>query len=83
MPFLWFRDIFSGNPQLTVHRFLRVVFGLICSLFLLNATVKHHASKHMHISQNGSTSLTNFLVICMWKTRLPDLIRFLQLMIFT
>ena len=28
--FLWFKDIFSENPQITVYRLLRVVFGLIC-----------------------------------------------------
>ena len=44
--FLWFKDIFSENPQITVYHFLRVVFGLICSSFLLNAIVKHHASKY-------------------------------------
>ena len=74
--FLWFKGIFSENPQITVYRFLCLVFGLICSPFLLNATVKHH------ISQNGSSSLKTFYVICMWMTRLPDLIQFLQLMIF-
>ena len=37
---------FSENPQLTVYRFLRVVFGLICLPFLLNATVNHHESKY-------------------------------------
>ena len=44
--FLWFKDIFSENPQITVYRFLSVVFGLICSPFLLNATDKHYASKY-------------------------------------
>ena len=44
--FLWFKEIFPENPQITVYRFLRVVFALICSPFLLNATVKHHASKY-------------------------------------
>ena len=47
IPFLWFKDIFSENPQTTVYRFLGVVFGLICSPFLLSATVKHHASKYL------------------------------------
>ena len=36
----------NENPEITVYRFLRVVFRLICSPFLLNATVKHHASKY-------------------------------------
>ena len=44
--FMWFKDIFSENPEITVYRLLRVVFGLICSPFLLNVTVKHHASKY-------------------------------------
>ena len=44
--FLWFKDIFSKNPQITVYRFLRVVFGLVCSPFLLKSTVKYHASKY-------------------------------------
>ena len=44
--FLWFKDIFSKNPQITVYRFSRVAFGLICLPLLLNATVKRHASKY-------------------------------------
>ena len=44
--FLWLKDIFSENPHITVSRFLPVVFGLICSPFLLNITVKHDASKY-------------------------------------
>ena len=36
--FLWFKDISSEIPQITVYQFLRVVFAS----FLINATVKHY-----------------------------------------
>ena len=77
--FLWFKDIFSENPEITIYRFLRVVFGLICSPFLLNATVKHHASKY---STKWKYFVEKILRDLYVVTRLPDLIQFLQLMIF-
>ena len=40
--FLWSEDPFAEDEKVTVFLFLRVVFGLICSLFLLNATIKVH-----------------------------------------
>ena len=44
--FIWFeRDHF--NEKLVTYRFKRVVFGLNCSLFLLNATIKLHLSKYI------------------------------------
>ena len=41
---LWF-DVESG--EMIVHKFLRVVFGLISSPCLLNATIKHHLNKYI------------------------------------
>ncbi|XP_065180252.1 uncharacterized protein LOC135810689 [Sycon ciliatum] len=40
--FLWVDDPFSESPQVLTYRFTRVVFGLTCSPFLLNATLRHH-----------------------------------------
>ena len=44
--FLWFDDPFAENPKLISYRFTRVVFGLNCSPFLLNGTLRHHLMKH-------------------------------------
>ena len=44
--FLWY-DFESVEPRLCVYRFLRVVFGLTSSPFLLNGTIKHHLEKYL------------------------------------
>ena len=43
--FLWY-DINNENSPCIVYRFLRVVFGVTSSPFLLNATIKHHLNKY-------------------------------------
>ena len=44
--FIWFeRDHFT--EKIVTYRFKRVVFGLNCSSFLLNATIKLHLSKYI------------------------------------
>jgi hypothetical protein len=45
--FLWF-DVESG--EMIVYKFLRVVFGLTSSPFLLNATIKHHLNKYIVVT---------------------------------
>ena len=40
--FLWVDDVNTPSPQITVYRFTRVVFGVSCSPFLLDATLKRH-----------------------------------------
>ena len=45
--FLWYNNIFDEN-SLNVYRFGRVLFGLTCSPFLLNDTVKVHVKKHVN-----------------------------------
>lgn len=44
--FFWLRDPFKeiGKSNVVVYRFCRVPFGLICSPFLLAATIHHHLS---------------------------------------
>ena len=44
--FLWY-DLKSEDEKIIVYRFLRVVFGLTSSPFLLNATFKHHLDKYI------------------------------------
>ena len=40
MRFLWIDDINSEDPNIVIYRFCRVIFGVNCSPFLLNATLK-------------------------------------------
>ena len=41
--FLWYDDVTSENKaKLIIYRFLRVVFEITSSLFLLNGTIRHH-----------------------------------------
>ena len=42
--FLWY-DLDLEEP--IVYKFLRVVFGLTSSPFLLNATIKHHLNRYV------------------------------------
>lgn len=41
--FLWAQD---SNQEPTAYRFTRVVFGVTCSPFLLNATLHHHLQRY-------------------------------------
>ena len=45
--FLWYNHIFDEN-SLKAYRLGLVLFGLICSPFLLNGTVKVHVEKHVN-----------------------------------
>ena len=47
--FLWTRDVNGAVPELVVLRFTRVVFGVNCSPFLLNATIDHHMRKYQEV----------------------------------
>ena len=44
--FLWVRDIEEQSPNIIVLRYTRVIFGVACSPFLLNATVRLHVEKY-------------------------------------
>ena len=45
--FLWF-EVDTEDHDIVIYRFLRVVFGVNSSPFLLNATIRHHLSKHLN-----------------------------------
>ena len=44
---IWFKDVFSTNSEQIILRFKRVIFGLTCSPFLLNGTVRVHLEKYL------------------------------------
>ena len=56
--FLWTPDVKMEKPQLMVLRFTRVVFGVNCSPFLLNATIHQHMETYRSIDP---TFVDNFL----------------------
>ena len=47
--FIWFDNVLSNNPSYVLLRFGRFVFGLTCSPFLLNGTLKVHLEKFIPI----------------------------------
>ena len=40
--FLWFSNFYSENRDNVSYRFTRILFGLICSPFILTGTLKYH-----------------------------------------
>ena len=44
--FLWYDDVQKDEPKILTYRFCRVVFGVTCSPFLLNATLRHHIEQY-------------------------------------
>ena len=46
--FLWVEDPFDDNSRIVIFRFCRVVFGINCSLFLLDGTLRTHLQKYEH-----------------------------------
>ena len=49
--FLWYDDQ-SDEEHIVVYRFLRVVFGVTSSPFLLNGTIRHHFNKYLDRERN-------------------------------
>lgn len=45
--FVWVEDIASSQPKLALYRLTRVVFGVNCSPFLLNASISHHIGSYL------------------------------------
>jgi len=61
--FLWFDDIHSDNCKMICLRFARVVFGVSCSPFLLNATLQHHLDKYITSHPETVKKLTASLYV--------------------
>ena len=61
--FLWFDDVHSENRKMIFLRFTRVVFGVSCSPFLLNATLRHHLDKYVTSHPETVAKLTASLYV--------------------
>ena len=61
--FLWFDDVNSKNCKMICLRFTRVVFGISCSPFLLNATLRHHLDKYVTSHPKTVNKLTASLYV--------------------
>ena len=46
MRLLWYDDVSKENAEIIILRFLRVVFGVNSSPFLLNTTIRHHLNQY-------------------------------------
>ena len=44
--FLWVDSVESPEPKIVTFRYKRLLFGAICSPYLLNATVRHHLENY-------------------------------------
>ena len=65
--FLWFEDPFADHEKVTAFRFLRVVFVLICSPFILNAAIKVHCEKYLNVWQDFVLKFLRNLVLIRLK----------------
>ena len=49
--FLWLDDLTEEDAKIVIFRFLRVVFGINSSPFLLNGTIWHHLEKYIEFER--------------------------------
>ena len=61
--FFWVDDPFKETPKVLEYRFCRVLFGLTCSPFILNATLREHLKKYLNVAEPLVISLINSLFV--------------------
>ena len=61
--FLWIDDVNSLNPEIIKLRFMRLVFGLVCSPFILNVTLRNHLSKYENIDPEFVSTVIKALYV--------------------
>ena len=60
---MWFSDIHSENSVIERYRFCKILFGITCSQFLLNATIQKHASKYEKVDAEYARKLNNHFYV--------------------
>ena len=61
---LWYENVnLESDVKLIVYRFLKGVFGVTRSLFLLTGTIRHHLSKYLFCNQQFVEKLLEDLYI--------------------
>ena len=61
--FLWMDDMNSSSPQIITYKFTRVVFGMSCSPFLLNAALRRHIETYSEDYPEVCQRLLNSLYV--------------------
>ena len=61
--FLWIDDVNPLNPEIIKLRFTRLVFGLVCSPFILNVTLRNHLSKYENIDPEFVSTVIKALYV--------------------
>ncbi|XP_068717114.1 uncharacterized protein [Montipora capricornis] len=61
--FLWVDDINSPNPEVITLRFTRLVFGLVCSPFILNVTLRNHLTWYENIDPEFVAAVVRALYV--------------------
>ena len=61
--FLWVDDSEPENPGLIKLRFTGLAHGLTCSLYILNATIRHHLTEYEYSDPEFSKNVMNSLYI--------------------
>ena len=61
--FLWVDDSESENPSIIKLRFTRLAFGLTCSPYILNATIRYHLTGYAHSDPEFTKNVINSLYV--------------------
>ena len=59
---LWYENPFDNNRQVAVLRYLMVVFGFVCSPFLLYATIRYHLQRCLDKAQSEEDKIMLSLI---------------------
>jgi len=61
--FLWVDDSEPENPERIQLRFNRFAFGLTCSPYILNATIRHHLTEYVYSDPEFTKNVINSLYV--------------------